>query len=209
MLSTDLLIVTDVQHDFLPGGALAVANGHEILGPINRIAGLFRHVILTQDWHPPGHLSFASSHHGRRPFETMKAPYGQQILWPDHCVQGTFGAEISRDLHIPHAELIIRKGYEPGIDSYSAFIEADRSTKTGLTGYLRERGFRRIFVAGLATDFCVGWTALDAQAAGFETLLIADASRAIDTNGSLDVIRTDLAAAGVAVIDSSNLDDQN
>ena len=173
--------------------------------PINQLATVFRHVILTQDWHPPGHMSFASSYPDKAPFETITMPYGPQILWPDHCIQGSFGAEISRELHIPHAELVIRKGYEPTIDSYSGFIEADRQTRTGLAGYLRERGFNRVFIAGLATDFCVAWTALDAKAEGFDTYLIDDASRAIDTNGSLAKARADLAAAGVATITSSDL----
>ena len=202
LTSSDIFIVTDVQHDFLPGGALAVSDGDAILAPINRLAGLFHNVILTQDWHPPGHRSFASSHPGRQAYETITMPYGPQILWPDHCVQETYGAEISRDLRIPHAQLVIRKGYEPEIDSYSAFIEADRTTRTGLAGYLRERGLTRIFCAGLATDFCVAWTALDAKAAGFEIFVIEDASRSIDTSGSLDRARADLAAAGVEMISS-------
>ncbi|HZH09653.1 MAG TPA: bifunctional nicotinamidase/pyrazinamidase [Microvirga sp.] len=199
---TDVLIVVDVQYDFLPGGALAVSDGDAVIGPINRLAQAFRHVVLTQDWHPRGHASFASSHDGKQPFETTELHYGIQVLWPDHCIQGTHGAEISRDLEIPHAELVVRKGYNSRIDSYSGFMEADRKTPTGLAGYLQERGFKRVFCAGLATDFCVAWTALDAAAAGFETYLIEDASRAIDTNGSLERARQDLKAAGVQTIKS-------
>jgi nicotinamidase/pyrazinamidase len=201
----DILIVTDVQYDFLPGGALAVPEGDAVVEPINRLARVFRHVVLTQDWHPAGHASFASAHAGKKPFEQTKLHYGPQILWPDHCVQGTQGAEISRDLHIPHAQLVIRKGYNPGIDSYSGFVEADRKTSTGLAGYLRERGFRRVFCTGLALDFCVAWTALDAMAAGFETYLVEDASRAIDNGGSLARARQDLNAAGVATISSPQI----
>ena len=202
---TDVLIVVDVQNDFLPGGALAVPDGDAVIEPINRLAQAFRHVVLTQDWHPAGHASFASSHSGRQPFETAELSYGSQVLWPDHCIQGTRGAEISRDLGIRHAQLVIRKGHNPEIDSYSGFMEADRKTSTGLAGYLKERGFRRVFCAGLATDFCVAWTALDAQAAGFDTYLIEDASRAIDANGSLARAREDLDAAGVQVIGSAQV----
>lgn len=201
----DILIVVDVQYDFLPGGALAVPDGDAVIEPINRLAKVFRHVVLTQDWHTPGHASFASSHSGKQPFETTELHYGSQVLWPDHCIQGTPGAEISRELQIPHAQLVIRKGYNPGIDSYSGFKEADRRTSTGLAGYLKERGFKRVFCAGLATDFCVAWTALDAKAAGFETYLIEDASRAIDTNGSLSRAQADLRAAGVHIIGSAQI----
>ncbi len=202
---TDVLIVVDVQYDFLPGGALAVPDGDAVIGPINRLAKAFRHVLLTQDWHPESHASFASSHPGRQPFEMTELSYGPQVLWPDHCVQGTPGAEISRDLRIPHAQLVIRKGHNREIDSYSGFMEADRRTSTGLAGYLKERGFKRVFCAGLATDFCVAWTALDAKAAGFDTYLIEDASRAIDTNGSLERAQADLRAAGVHVIGSDRI----
>ncbi|MCB5177384.1 nicotinamidase [Microvirga lenta] len=202
---TDILIVTDVQYDFLPGGALAVPDGDAVIAPINRLAQAFRHVLPTQDWHPPGHTSFASSHPGRTPFEVIELDYGPQVLWPDHCIQATPGAEISRDLHIPHAQLVIRKGYDPKIDSYSGFIEADRKTSTGLAGYLKERGFRRVFCTGLALDFCVHWTALDAKAAGFDTYVIEDASRAIDTNGSLARARDDLRTAEVHTIRSSQI----
>ncbi|HZH52174.1 MAG TPA: nicotinamidase [Microvirga sp.] len=201
----DILIVTDVQYDFLPGGALAVPDGNAVIGPINRLAKAFRHILLTQDWHPPGHASFASTHPGRKPFEVIDLDYGPQVLWPDHCIQGTPGAEIARDIDIPHAQLVIRKGYNPAIDSYSGFIEADRKTSTGLAGYLRERGFRRVFCTGLALDFCVHWTALDAKAAGFDTYVIEDASRAIDTNGSLAQARADMDAAGVKIIHSSRI----
>jgi nicotinamidase/pyrazinamidase len=202
---SDVLIVVDVQVDFLPGGALAVPDGDAVIAPINRLAKAFRHVVLTQDWHPEGHASFASSHRARQPFEMIELHYGQQVLWPDHCVQGTPGAEISRNLDIPHAQLVIRKGYNAGIDSYSGFKEADRQTSTGLAGYLKERGFRRVFCAGLALDFCVAWTALDAAAAGFDTYLIEDASRAIDTDGSLEKARRDLEAAGVRTITSDQI----
>jgi len=202
---TDVLIVTDVQYDFLPGGALAVPDGDAVIAPINRLAKAFRHVVLTQDWHPAGHASFASTHAEKQPFETTELHYGSQVLWPDHCIQGTHGAEISRDLQIPHAQLVIRKGYNAGIDSYSGFKEADRKTSTGLDGYLKERGFRRVFCVGLALDFCVAWTALDAAAAGYETYLIEDASRAIDTNGSLAKAKANLKAAGVHSIGSGEI----
>ena len=201
----DALIVIDVQHDFLPGGALAVPDGDAVIAPTLRLAETFDHVILTQDWHPPEHVSFASRHAGKRPFETVALDHGEQALWPDHCVQGTRGAMISDAVQIPHAELVIRKGYNKDIDSYSGFMEADRKTSTGLAGYLRERGFRRVFCAGLATDFCVAWTALDAKAAGFDTYLIEDASRAIDANGSLARAQRDLSAAGVQVIGSEQV----
>jgi nicotinamidase/pyrazinamidase len=204
---TDILIVVDVQVDFLPGGALAVPDGDAVIEPINRLAKRFRHVVLTQDWHPEGHASFASSHPAKQPFETTDLHYGPQVLWPDHCVQGTSGAEISRDIDIPHAQLVIRKGYNAGIDSYSGFKEADRQTSTGLAGYLKERGFHRVFCAGLALDFCVAWTALDAAEAGFGTYLIEDASRAIDTNGSLGKARQELEAAGIHTIRSDQIAD--
>ncbi|NBJ12105.1 nicotinamidase [Microvirga arsenatis] len=201
----DVLIVVDVQCDFLPGGALAVPDGDAVIAPINQLARAFRHVVLTQDWHPGGHASFASSHPGKHPFDMVDLPYGPQVLWPDHCVQGTPGAEISQALDIPHAQLVIRKGYNAGIDSYSGFKEADRRTSTGLEGYLKECGFRQVFCVGLALDFCVAWTALDAAAAGFETYVIEDASRAIDTNGSLEKARRDLEAAGVRTITSDRI----
>lgn len=195
--SDDLLLVVDLQHDFLPGGSLAVTNGHEIIIPINRLGRRFKHVIQTQDWHPDGHISFASSHPGTKPFEVIELPYGPQVLWPDHCVQGTHGAEFSPEIELPHAEMVIRKGYHDVVDSYSGFREADRKTRTGLEGYLRERGFKRLFIAGLATDFCVNWTAVDAASAGFDTYVIEDATRAIDTGGSLAQAWADMNAAGV------------
>jgi nicotinamidase/pyrazinamidase len=197
-IDTDVLIVVDVQNDFLPGGSLAVPNGDEVIAPINGLARHFVHVILTQDWHTPQHISFASSHPGRQPFEMIKlADGGDQVLWPDHCVQGSRGAAIAEGLQIPAAELIIRKGYHPDVDSYSAFKEADRRTRTGLAGYLGERGLRRIFVAGLATDFCVGWTAVDARTAGFETYVVEDAARGIDAGGSLAKALAEMKEAGV------------
>jgi nicotinamidase/pyrazinamidase len=196
-METSCLVVIDVQNDFMPGGALAVARGNEVVPLINRMGSRFQHVILTQDWHPRGHISFASSHAGKKPFETIELPYGTQVLWPDHCVQGTEGAALHRDLSIPQAELVIRKGHHRGIDSYSAFLEADRKTGTGLAGYLKERGFRKIYACGLATDFCVAWTVLDARAAGFEVVLIEDACRAIDREGSLAKAMIDMGAAGV------------
>jgi len=200
-----VLLVMDVQNDFLPGGALAVPRGDEVVPIVNRLAGRFANVILTQDWHPAKHISFASRHAGRRPFETIELPYGTQVLWPDHCVQGSRGAEFDDALAVNHAQAVIRKGYHPHTDSYSALLEADRVTPTGLAGLLRERGIRRVYCCGLATDFCVAWSALDAQAAGFETLVIEDACRAIDTGGSLAAARRDLAAAGVRMIESDQI----
>ncbi|MGE0253449.1 MAG: bifunctional nicotinamidase/pyrazinamidase [Alphaproteobacteria bacterium] len=201
----DLLLVVDVQNDFCPGGALAVPDGDAIVPLVNRLADAFDHVVLTQDWHPPGHASFASSYPGRRPFETIAAPYGEQILWPDHCVLGTPGATFHAALRIDRAELVVRKGYHRDIDSYSAFRENDRATPTGLGGYLRERGFRRLFLAGLATDFCVRWSAVDGRAAGFEVVVVEDACRAIDLDGSLAAARAEMAAAGVTLAESSAL----
>jgi nicotinamidase-related amidase len=196
-METSCLIVIDVQNDFMPGGALAIARGNEVVPLINRMGARFRHVILTQDWHPRGHASFASSHPGKKPFDTVELAYGSQILWPDHCVQGTEGAALHPELSIPQAELVIRKGHDRGIDSYSAFLEADRKTVTGLAGYLKDRGFKKIYACGLATDFCVAWTALDARAAGFEVVLIEDACRAIDREGSLAKAMLDMSHAGV------------
>ena len=195
--SDDLFLVVDLQYDFLPGGKLAVAGGNEIVIPINRLGRRFENVAMTQDWHPRGHISFASSHAGAKPFEIMELPYGPQVLWPDHCVWDTHGAEFSTDIELPHTQLVIRKGYHEVVDSYSGFQEADRRTKTGLEGYLRERKFRRLFIAGLATDFCVNWTAVDSAHAGFETYVIEDACRAIDTSGSLAQAWADMNAAGV------------
>lgn len=195
--SDDVLIVVDMQYDFLPGGSLAVAAGDEIIVPIERMAARFENVVMTQDWHPQEHISFASNHPGSTPFETIELPYGTQVLWPDHCVIGSAGARLTDDLAIPHNQLVIRKGYHEVVDSYSGFREADRKTPTGLAGYLRERGLKRLFIAGLATDFCVSWTAQDAQALGFETLVVEDATRAIDTDGSLQKAWIDIEAAGV------------
>ncbi len=195
--SDDLLLVVDLQYDFLPGGKLAVAGGDEIIIPINRLGRRFENVAMTQDWHPPGHISFASTHAGAMPFEIMQLPYGPQVLWPDHCVWDTHGAQFSADIELAHTQLVIRKGYHEVVDSYSGFQEADRKTKTGLAGYLRERNFKRLFIAGLATDFCVNWTAVDACTAGFETFVIEDACRAINTSGSLEKAWADMNAAGV------------
>jgi nicotinamidase/pyrazinamidase len=196
----DVLIVTDPQRDFCPGGALAVPEGDQIMPLVNRLARHFAHVVVTQDWHPPGHLSFASAHSGRKPFETIEVDYGPQTLWPDHCVQGTAGAAFHSALDIPHAELVIRKGYHPLIDSYSAFRENDGKTPTGLTGYLRERGLERVTLCGLATDFCVYFSAIDARKAGFETSLVLEASRAIDADGSLARALSAMREAGVELI---------
>jgi len=205
----DALLVVDVQYDFLPGGALAVPDGDGVIAPINALVTHFQqrgaHVLLTQDWHTPRHISFASAHPGRSPFDIVMLDYGEQVLWPDHCIQGTRGAEISQSLEISCAELVVRKGFHEGVDSYSAFVEADRQTSTGLAGYLRERGFKRIFCAGLATDFCVAWSALDAVAAGFETCVIEDACRAIDTNGSLERAWRDMQAAGIQRITEKSI----
>jgi nicotinamidase/pyrazinamidase len=201
----DVLLVIDVQNDFCPGGNLAVAGGDEVVAPVNRLAGRFASVVLTQDWHPPGHRSFASAHRGRKPFETVQLAYGPQVLWPDHCVQGTRGAELHEGLHVPHAQLVLRKGCNPDIDSYSAFFENDRRTATGLAGYLRERGITRIFVAGLAYDFCVRYTCEDARRAGFEAVVISDACRAIDADGSLAAAGRALAELGVREANTSDL----
>nr|WP_221299393.1 bifunctional nicotinamidase/pyrazinamidase [Roseomonas pecuniae] len=197
------LIAVDVQNDFIPGGSLAVADGAAVVPVINRLAPRFANVVLTQDWHTADHLSFASQHPGMKPFETVSMPYGPQVLWPDHCVMGTEGAALHRDLSVPHAQLVIRKGYNRAVDSYSAFLEADRSTRTGLDGYLNSRGIRHVFIAGLATDFCVAWTALDARRLGFEATVIEDACRAIDLGGSLARAWAEMEAAGVRRVQSS------
>jgi len=202
---SDVLIVVDVQNCFVPGGSLAVKEGDQIVPLINRLAKAFRHVVLTQDWHTADHISFASQHPGRKPFETMQLAYGTQVLWPDHCVQGTEGAMLHKGLDIPHAELILRKGYRRDVDSYSAFLEADKKTPTGLGGYLKQRGFKRAFFAGLATDFCVAWSALDARGQGFEALVIEDACRGIDNQGSLAKAWADMKAASVQRIQSADL----
>jgi len=187
----------------MPGGALAVPQGDEIVPLVNRLGARFANVVLTQDWHPREHISFASAHPGRKPFETIRLAYGEQVLWPPHCVQGTQGAALHAKLDIPHAQLVIRKGHHREIDSYSAFLEADRKTTTGLAGYLKERGLRELYVCGLATDFCVAWTALDARAAGFDVSVIEDACRAIDLDGSLAKAWSDMTKAGVQRIASS------
>jgi nicotinamidase/pyrazinamidase len=202
---TDVLAVIDVQNCFLPTGTLPVKEGDQIIPTINRLGPLFKNVVMTQDWHTPGHASFASSHPGKKPFETVQMPYGTQVLWPDHCIQGTADADLAKDLKIPHAQLIIRKGYRQHVDSYSAFLEADRSTMTGLGGYLRERGLKQVYFTGLATDFCVAWSALDARRAGFEAVVIEDATRGIDAGGSLAKAWTDMTGAGVKRIQSSAL----
>ncbi|MGO4618935.1 bifunctional nicotinamidase/pyrazinamidase [Ensifer sp. 2YAB10] len=191
------LVVVDVQNDFCPGGALAVAGGDEIVPMINGMIGRFEHVVLTQDWHPAGHSSFASSHPGKSPFEMIAMPYGGQTLWPDHCVQGSAGADFHPALEWTRAELLIRKGSRPEIDSYSAFFENDRRTPTGLTGYLRDRGIKKVTLCGLATDFCVAFSALDAVAQGFSTSVILEACRGIDLNGSLQAMITRMRDAGV------------
>ncbi|GHA23089.1 nicotinamidase [Devosia pacifica] len=203
--ASDVLVVVDMQYDFLPGGALGVDGGDEIVPLINRLAAQFSNVVLTQDWHPADHVSFASQHSGKAAFDTIDLEYGTQVLWPDHCVWGTRGAELCQDLDIPHAQTIVRKGYNRRVDSYSGFQEADRRTRTGLAGYLRERGLESVYVVGLATDFCVGWTARDARAEGFNTIHIEDASRGINTNGSLAQAIADMDAAGVTRIGSSQI----
>lgn len=199
------LIVVDVQNSFVAGGSLAVPRGDEVVPLINALARKFENVVLTQDWHPPGHRSFASSHPGKKPFDLVALDYGNQILWPDHCIQGSGGARFHPDLAVAHAQLILRKGYHRGVDSYSAFVEADGKTQTGLAGYLRERGIAKVYVCGLATDFCVAWTALDACKLGFEAAVIEDACRAIDTQGSLAAAWQRMERAGVGRIRSSDL----
>lgn len=203
--ASDVLLLIDLQYDFMPGGALAVAHGDEVVPVANRLAREFSHVVFTQDWHPPQHVSFAAQHAGRAPFETIALPYGEQVLWPAHCVQGTEGAALHRGLDVPHARAVIRKGHHVDVDSYSAFLEADRTTPTGLAGYLRDVGAKRVYCCGLATDYCVAWSALDARAAGFETVLIEDASRAIDLNGSLAAAWEQLQAAGVKRAQSADV----
>lgn len=193
----DILLIVDVQNDFCPGGALAVPDGDGVVPKINRLAGVFPHMAMTQDWHPSDHRSFASAHPGRQPFETVSLPYGDQVLWPDHCVQDSNGAAFHAMLDLPRTELIIRKGFRRDIDSYSAFFENDRQTPTGLAGYLRERHIGRVFLCGLATDFCVNFTALDARKAGFEAVVVDAACRAIDLDGSLAAARDAMAGAGV------------
>jgi len=201
----DVLLVTDMQNDFCPGGALAVPDGDAVIPVIHRIAPFFEHVILTQDWHPPGHHSFARAHPDKHPYEHVQLSYGEQTLWPEHCVQGTPGAEFHPALQLTRAELILRKGFRPEIDSYSAFFENDRTTATGLAGYLRERNLTRVFLTGLAYDYCVGYSALDAQRLGFPVTIVRDACRAIDLNGSVAEIEKRFAAAGVTLIESASI----
>ena len=200
-----VLIVVDVQNCFLPGGSLAVGKGEEVIPIINRLGKSFANVVMTQDWHTPGHVSFASSHPGKKPFEKIKLPYGDQVLWPDHCVQGTDGAAIHKDINIPHAQLVIRKGFRKTVDSYSAFREADRKTITGLAAYLKSRGLSRVFVTGLATDFCVAWTAIDARREQFEVFVVEDACRGIDADGSLAKAWDTMKKSGVKRIQSGDL----
>ena len=197
----EVLVVVDVQRDFCPGGALAVPEGDVVVPLVNRLAAEFAHVVMTQDWHPPGHSSFASAHPGKKPLDTVEAAYGPQNLWPDHCVQGTAGAEFHPGLAVPHAELVLRKGYRAAIDSYSAFRENDRATPTGLAGYLRERGLDRLTLCGLATDYCVLYTALDAREAGFAVDLALPACRGIDHDGSLAKALAAMRAAGVVILE--------
>src|SRR3954465_13563392 len=197
------LLVIDVQNCFLPGGSLAVKEGEQVVPIINKIAKAFSNVVMTQDWHTPAHVSFASTHPGKKPFELIDLAYGKQVLWPDHCVQGTDGASLSKDLAIPQAELILRKGFHNDVDSYSAFTEADGKTSTGLAAYLKARGINSVYVCGLATDFCVSWTALDARKAGFKAAVIEDACRGIDLNGSLKAAWAQMAKAGVTRMQSS------
>src|SRR6476659_2131202 len=199
------LLVIDVQNCFLPGGSLAVKDGEQVVPVINKLAKAFSNVVLTQDWHTGGHISFASTHAGKKPFETVDLSYGKQVLWPDHCVQGTDGAALSKDLAVPHAGLVIRKGFRKDVDSYSAFTEADGKTTTGLAAYLKARSITRVFLAGLATDFCVAWSALDARKAGLETYVIEDACRGIDTQGSLAKAWADMTKAGVKRIQSADI----
>ena len=200
-----VLIIVDAQYGFMPGGGLAVADGDAVVPVINRIAPRFANVVLTQDWHPADHISFAANHPGRAPFETITLPYGEQVLWPTHCVQGTRDAALHDDLRVPQAQLIIRKGFHRDVDSYSAFMEADRRTSTGLAAYLKARGITKLYLCGLATDYCVAWSAQDARAAGFEATVIEDACRAIDLNGSLARAWADMAAAGVGRVQSTDI----
>lgn len=199
------LLVIDVQNDFIPGGQLPVPEGDRIVPLVNDLARQFKQVVIAQDWHPASHASFASSHPGHKPYDVIQLPYGEQTLWPDHCVQATRGAELHPELNLPHAQLIIRKGCNPDIDSYSAFLEADRVTTTGLAGYLKERGIDTVYMVGLALDFCVMFSALDARAAGFNAFVVLDACRAIDLNGSLTAAIEQMQVAGVGLIHSTEL----
>lgn len=201
----DVLLVVDVQNDFCPGGALPVADGDQVIAPIHRLAAHFQHLILTQDWHPANHSSFAANHPGTRPYASIELEYGSQTLWPVHCVQDTLGADFHPDLHLPQAVLILRKGFRPQIDSYSAFFENDRVTPTGLTSYLRERGLKRVFLAGLAYDYCVAYSALDARRHGLPVVVVRDACRAIDLDGSVARMEAEFEKNRVHVIDSASL----
>ena len=203
--SQDVLIVVDVQNDFCPGGQLAVASGDAVIAPIHRIAQRFEHIVLTQDWHPKGHSSFASSHTGKQPYEQIELSYGRQTLWPDHCVQGSKGAEFHPQLLLPQAELILRKGFRREMDSYSVFFENDRRTPTGLLGYLRERKLTRVFLAGLAYDYCVGYSALDAKRFNLSTFVVRDACRAINPQGSVAMMEVEFTLTGVGLIESAQL----
>ena len=202
---TDVLLVVDIQNDFCPGGALAVTDGDSVIAPIHRAAQHFQHIILTQDWHTADHNSFASAHPGKKPFEQIELSYGPQTLWPDHCVQGTTGADFHPALQLTRAELILRKGFRRTIDSYSAFFENDRTTATGLDGYLRERGLTRVFLAGLAYDYCVAYSALDARRLGLDVIVLRDACRAIDLNGSVAAIEREFTGAGVQLMNTADL----
>lgn len=205
-LSSDCaLLVIDAQNGFMPGGGLPVAQGDAIVPVINRMAPLFENAVLTQDWHPASHVSFAANHPGRQPFDVIELPYGPQVLWPTHCVQGTPDAALHPQLHVPQAQLILRKGCRPQVDSYSAFTEADRAATTGLAAWLHARGIHHLYLCGLATDYCVAWSALDARAAGFAVTVVEDACRAIDLNGSLARAWADMNAAGVQRASSQGL----
>ena len=203
--ASSLLLVVDVQNCFLPGGSLAVKDGDQVIPVINRIAKGFDNIVLTQDWHTPKHISFASTHAGKKPFEMVDLKYGKQVLWPDHCVQGTDGAALSKDLQLPTAQLVIRKGFHNDVDRYSAFLEADKKTSTGLASYLKARGIKTVFVTGLATDFCVAWTAIEARRAGFTAYVVEDACRGIDAMGSMAKAWADMTKAGVKKIQSADL----
>jgi nicotinamidase/pyrazinamidase len=202
---SDVLIVVDIQNDFCPGGSLSVPRGDEVVPIINRLARHFQNVVLTQDWHPTDHLSFASAHPGKKPYDMIMMPYGPQILWPDHCVQSTDGAAFHWDLHVPHAALILRKGIHRLIDSYSTFYENDRTTPTGLVAYLRERGFTRVFLAGLAFDFCVRYSAEDASREEFHVAVIEDACRGIDVDGSMAAAQSSFNEFGIARVNADTV----
>ena len=206
MKDNQALIVVDVQKDFLETGALPVKDGSQVVPVINRISPKFKHVVFTQDWHPQGHISFASSHSGEAPYSTIDIPYGKQVLWPEHCVQNTTGADFADGLNAENGDCFVKKGAHSDIDSYSAFLEADRKTKTDLGVWLKSQGITEVFVCGLTTDFCVSWTALDAADEGFKVSVIEDASRGIDVNGSLDEARASWKKRGIKRIDSSEID---